>query len=49
MIFIDESVFKDGQQIRKWCSDQESYKVSLMKSKWKVNVWGGVWLNSKLS
>ena len=50
MIFTDECVFKGGKQrSRKWCSDQESYKVSSMKPKWKVNVWGGIWLNGKIS
>ena len=50
MVFTDECVFKGGKQIsRKWCSDQESYKVLSMKSKWKVNVWGGIWLNGKIS
>ena len=34
MIFTDECVFKGGnQRSRKWCSDQESYKVSSMKPK----------------
>ena len=39
MIFMDEYVFKVGKQrSRKWCSDHESYKVSSMNPKWKVNV-----------
>ena len=34
MIFTDECVFKGGKQrSRKWCSDQENYKVSSMKPK----------------
>ena len=50
MIFTDECVFKGGKQRwRKWCSDEEKYKISAMKPKWKVNVWGGIWLNGKVS
>ena len=50
MIFTDECVFKGGKQrSRKWCSDQESNKVSSMKPKWKVNVWSGILLNGKIS
>ena len=34
MIFTDESVFKGGKQrSRKWCSDQEGYEVSSVKTK----------------
>ena len=43
MIFTDKCVLKGGKQrSKKWCSDQESNKVSSMKPKWKVNVWGGI-------
>ena len=50
MIFTDECVFKGGKQRwRKWCSNEEKYKISAMKPKWKVNVWGGIWLNGKVS
>ena len=50
MIFTDECVLKGGKQRwRKWCSDEEKYKISAMKPKWKVNVWGGIWLNGKVS
>ena len=39
MIFTDECVFKDDKQRwRKWCSDEEKYKISALKPKWKVNV-----------
>ena len=50
MIFTDECVFKGvKQRNRKLCSDQVSYKVSSMKLKWKVNVWGGICSNGKIS
>ena len=50
MICIDECVFKCGKQrLRKWCSDEVKYKISAMKPKLKVNVWGGIWLNGKVS
>ena len=50
MIFNYKYVFKGWKQrSRKWCSDQESYKVSSMKPKWKVKIWCGVWLNGKIS
>ena len=39
MIFTEECVFKGGKRRwRKWCSDEEKYKISAMKPKWKVNV-----------
>ena len=50
MIFTDECVFKGGKQrCRKWCSSQEKYIISTMKPKCKVNVWGGISLNGKIS
>ena len=50
MIFTDECVFKGvKQRWRKWCSDEEKYKISAMKPKWKVNIRGGIWLNGKVS
>ena len=50
MKFTDECVFKaEKQRSRKWCSDQENYKVLSMRLKWKVNVWCGILLNGKIS
>ena len=50
MIFIDECVFKGGKQrSRKWWSDEENYRISAIKPKCKVNVWGGISLNWNIS
>ena len=50
IIFTDECVFYGGKQrSRKLCFDQESYKVSFTMQEWKVNIWGGIWLNGKIS
>ena len=49
-IFTDEVVFK-GEKIRsrKWTPESEKYVISLMKPKCKVNAWGGISINGKIS
>ena len=32
---------------RKWQVENESYRISALKPKCKINVWKGIWLNGK--
>ena len=49
-IFIDEVVFKGGKMRRiKRLHKAKKYAISTMKSKCKVNAWGGISINEKIS
>ena len=49
-ILTDEVVFKGGRmRSRKWTPESENYDISAMKSKCKVNAWGSIRINGKIS
>ena len=48
IIFTDEATFYGGKiRNRRWIASDQSFEISAMKSKKKINLWGAIWYSGE--